>query len=84
MNLSFVELPLQKLLQPAFFGSVPRICPELHSAVLQGKKITLYLNDYSYIFLSVACLYQRKYPQLSLMFNVTFLVHNYVCLIGYL
>lgn len=46
IHLSFVELPLQKLLQSALFGSVPRICPELHSAVLQGEEITLDLNNY--------------------------------------
>lgn len=79
MNHSFVELPLQKLLQPAFFGSFPRICPELYSSVLQGKKITSYLSDY---LCSVTCLYQRKHPLLSLMFNVTFLVLNYDCLIS--
>lgn len=38
MDLIFVELPLQKLLQPALFGSVPGICHKLHSAFLQGKK----------------------------------------------
>ena len=32
-----VELPLQELLQPPIPGAVHRLCPELHSAVLQSK-----------------------------------------------
>ena len=51
VTLSFVELPLQKLLQPAFLGSVPCICAELHSAVLQGKNIFLHMNDYVVLYI---------------------------------
>lgn len=34
-----VELSIQKLLQPAFSGSVSCICPELHSPILQSKEV---------------------------------------------
>lgn len=38
LHLCPTELPLQELLQPQVLGTVSRLCLELHSSLLQGKK----------------------------------------------